>query len=66
MKKTGSTLITAAATGAGVAVYGWAAALVLVLGLASVVFMVSWVLSDSERSARFKEILSVIYGARRW
>lgn len=63
VKKIGGAVTTVAA-GTGVAVYGWAAALVILAALAAAVFVIWWVLSDSERSKRLKEILSAIFGSR--
>src|SRR6266702_1715087 len=63
VKKVGGAVVTAAA-GMGVAVYGWAAVLVIMAALAAAVFVIWWVLSDSERSWRLKEILSAIFGPR--
>ena len=63
MKKVGGVLRTAAA-GTGVAVCGWAAVLVIMTALAAAVFIIWWVLSDSERSKRLKEILGVVFGSR--
>ena len=59
VKKLGGT-VAAAAAGTGVAVYGWAAALVLITGMAETVFVIWWVLSNSERSERLKSILSAV------
>ena len=63
VKKVGGAVATAAA-GSGVAVYGWPAALVIMAALAAAVFVIWWVLSDSDRSKRLKEILSAIFGPR--
>ena len=62
-----STAEGAAATamaGTGLAVSGWAAVLVILAALAAAVFVTWWVLNDSERSKRLKEILGAIFGSR--
>lgn len=64
VKKLGGAVITAAA-GTGVAVYGWAAAFVITAALAATVFVVWWVLSDSDRSTRLRDILTAVWGSRR-
>lgn len=62
VKKLGGAGAAAAAAGTGVAVCGWAAALVLIAALSAAVFVIWWVLSDSDRSTRLKEILSTLRG----
>lgn len=56
--------VAAAAAGTGMVVYGWAAAVVLIACLAAAVFIILWVLSDSDRSTRLKEILGTIWSPR--
>jgi len=63
VKKLGGTVVAAAA-GTGFAVYGWTAVLVILAALGAAVFVIWWVLSDSDRSSRLKEILLVIFGSR--
>ena len=59
MKKLGGT-VAAAAAGMGVAMCGWAVALVLIAGMGAVVFVIWWVLSNSDRSERLRNILSAL------
>jgi hypothetical protein len=64
VKKLGGAVVTAG-TGSGVAVYGWAAVIVVVAVLAAAIFVVWFVLSDSDRSTRLRDILSAVWGSRR-
>ena len=65
VKKVGGTVATTAVAGAGVAVCRGGAVLVLIAALAAGVFVIWWVLGDSDRSTRFREIVSAILGAPR-
>lgn len=64
VNKLGGAVATTASGVGGVEVYGWSAAVVILAVLGAAVFVIWWVLSDSDRSSRLKEILLAIFGSR--
>ena len=65
VRKLVGAVTSTAAAGTSIALCGWAAAAVFIVAVVAVVFVIWWVLSDTDRSKRLTDILAAIWNSRR-